>query len=254
MLTQPSVPVSGAPSLSRPSVAAPSQRLFFFDNLRIVAMILVIAHHAGQAYGPTGGAWPIKEATSAAILDPFFTVNRSFGVSLFFMIAGYFMVISCDRKGPLPFAKDRTLRLGLPALGWFLVMASVALLVDHRVTLPVEMAHMWFVQHLLIFSAVYAAWRWIRRDHPVRGSTPSRVPAWWAIVAFALVLAVVSAVVRHWYPIDDWVYQRHADRPRRLAGHIPFDDLGLTRAWPVRSSLDLTAALPAQGAVCVLYC
>ncbi|MGE5602900.1 MAG: acyltransferase family protein [Nitrososphaerales archaeon] len=223
MLTQPSVSVSGGSALTRPSVAAPATRLFFFDNLRIVAMILVIAHHAGQAYGPTGGVWPIKEATTAAILDPFFTVNRSLGMSFFFMIAGYLMVISCDHKGPLPFLKDRVLRLGLPVLGWFLLMVAVALLVDHRVTLPAEMAHMWFVQHLLIFCAVYAAWRWIRRDHPLSGSTPSRVPSWWAIVAFALVLAPVSAVIRHWYPIDDWVYLLNfvkvawADVPRDLS-------------------------------------
>ena len=31
-------------------------RLYFLDNLRIALTILVIAHHVGQAYGPTGGS------------------------------------------------------------------------------------------------------------------------------------------------------------------------------------------------------
>jgi hypothetical protein len=35
--------------------AAP--RLFYLDNLRVMLTVLVIAHHVGQAYGPTGGEW-----------------------------------------------------------------------------------------------------------------------------------------------------------------------------------------------------
>lgn len=36
-------------------------RLFYFDNLRIALTVLVIAHHTGQAYGPTGGWWYVQE-------------------------------------------------------------------------------------------------------------------------------------------------------------------------------------------------
>jgi glucans biosynthesis protein C len=60
----------------------------------------VIAHHVGQAYGPTGGSWPIQEAARTRILGPFFTVNRSFFMSLFFLISGYLMVMSYDRGRP----------------------------------------------------------------------------------------------------------------------------------------------------------
>jgi peptidoglycan/LPS O-acetylase OafA/YrhL len=38
----------------------PAHRLFYLDTLRIVLTILVIAHHVGQAYGPTGGYWPVQ--------------------------------------------------------------------------------------------------------------------------------------------------------------------------------------------------
>ncbi|MEM8808493.1 MAG: hypothetical protein AAGF01_20950 [Cyanobacteria bacterium P01_G01_bin.38] len=34
-------------------------RLTFIDNLRIMLTMLVVAHHAAQPYGPTGGEWPI---------------------------------------------------------------------------------------------------------------------------------------------------------------------------------------------------
>ncbi len=36
-------------------------RLYFVDALRVTLTILVVAHHAGQAYGPTGGEWPVSE-------------------------------------------------------------------------------------------------------------------------------------------------------------------------------------------------
>ena len=36
-----------------------TKRLYYLDNLRVAVIILVIAHHVGQAYGPTGGWWVI---------------------------------------------------------------------------------------------------------------------------------------------------------------------------------------------------
>jgi glucan biosynthesis protein C len=42
-----------ATSTARPLSAA--GRLYYLDNLRVSLTALVIAHHVGQAYGPTGG-------------------------------------------------------------------------------------------------------------------------------------------------------------------------------------------------------
>jgi peptidoglycan/LPS O-acetylase OafA/YrhL len=99
-----------------------SNRLYYLDNLRVAVIILVIAHHVGQAYGPTGGWWPIQEAARAPLLGPFFTVNRSFFMSLFFMISGYFTVMSFRSKGARAFLKDRALRLGIPALAFGILL------------------------------------------------------------------------------------------------------------------------------------
>ena len=91
-----------------------TNRIVYLDNLRIALTILVIAHHVGQAYGPTGGYWPVQEAARAAVLGPFFTVNRSFFMSLFFMISGYFMVSAYKRHGFRAFVLSRLVRLGIP--------------------------------------------------------------------------------------------------------------------------------------------
>ena len=209
----------------RTAAAGATRRLLFFDNLRVVLMAMVIVHHAGQAYGPTGGEWPFMEPTRAAILGPFFAVNRSFGMSLFFMIAGYFTVIACDRKGPVPFLKDRLLRLGVPLLVWVALMGLVQGLIEQRLVWPVEIGHLWFVQHLLIYSAVYAGWRAWRMARPGRVPVqphPGSPPPWWAIAAFAFGLALASAIIRTWFPIDHWIYLfgfvrvAFADVPRDL--------------------------------------
>jgi hypothetical protein len=38
---------------------AKRKRLEYLDALKVALIVLVIAHHAGQSFGPTGGAWPL---------------------------------------------------------------------------------------------------------------------------------------------------------------------------------------------------
>lgn len=204
-----------------------ASRLFYLDNLRVALIAGVIAHHAGQAYGPTGGTWPIMEATRAAILGPFFTVNRSFAMSLFFFVSGYFTVISCDAKGPAAFLKSRLLRLGIPVL----VVALVAMLLQvfvfapkgqHGSPWPVDVGPLWFIEHLLIFGAAYALWRMFSGRDLTPNRTPANPPGYLAALLFALALAALSGAVRFWYPIDRWsnvlgfIRVAYADVPRDL--------------------------------------
>ena len=77
---------------------------------------LVIAHHAAQAYGPTGGAWPIANPIRSFLLGPFFAVNATFFMGLLFLISGYFAAWSYERKGAATFLKGRFIRLGIPLL------------------------------------------------------------------------------------------------------------------------------------------
>jgi glucan biosynthesis protein C len=203
-----------------------TKRLYFLDNLRIGLTILVIAHHVGQAYGPTGGSWPIQESARAAILGPFFTVNRSFFMSLFFLISGYLMVMSYDRSGPGHFLKSRLLRLGVPLLVFFFLIIPLQQYLCHCRTgdlggmsfrdyyasryfgatgAEANFGHLWYVEHLLILGLCYHAlrrtvWRRRRAEDPVSVRPPGHV----AILVFALALAFTSAVVRRWYPIDKW--------------------------------------------------
>lgn len=202
-----------------------TRRLFYLDNLRVAVIILVIAHHVGQAYGPTGGWWPVQEEARAPLLGPFFTVNRSFFMSLFFMISGYFSVRSYRSKGARTFLRERALRLGLPVLAFALVMIPLQTFVfaPGSPPFPLEAGHLWFLEHLLLFSLGYALWRQWRAARGAAAERLARPPGTAATLTFALALAAVTGVVRIWFPIDRWVYLlgffrvAFADVPRDLA-------------------------------------
>jgi glucans biosynthesis protein C len=189
-------------------------RLAYIDNLRALVIAMVIVHHAAQPYGPTGGNWPIANPTRAAILEPFFIVNAAFGLGLLFLIAGYFMPRAYDRKGARRFLADRLLRLGLPLLFVSLVLFLPLGYAMGDQSQPFgaylagylrrpELGHMWFVSALIIFIGGYALWR--RLTGPATPPLPTTPPDHPAILGYVLVLALVSFVVRIWFPIDHWV-------------------------------------------------
>ena len=78
-------------------------RLTLVDALRVTLTILVIAHHAAQPYGPTGGAWPVSEPRRTALLAPFYAVNPMFFMGLFFLLAGYFAAHAYEGNHVVPF-------------------------------------------------------------------------------------------------------------------------------------------------------
>jgi fucose 4-O-acetylase-like acetyltransferase len=215
-------------------------RLYYLDNLRVMLTILVIAHHVGQAYGPTGGYWPVQEEARAALLAPFFTVNRSFFMSLFFMVSGFFLAGAYERSSPLAFVLGRLRRLGIP------VLVFAALMLPARIFLFGEeiarwqdvfnAAHLWYLEHLLLFSLLYALWRRIRGNRPLEDLSMRPLPRWPAYLAFALAVAVGSALVRIWSPIDRWFNLlgffrvAFADVPRDLAFFL-VGVLAWRRAW-----------------------
>lgn len=231
------------------------QRLAFIDNIRVLLILLVIAHHVGQAYGPTGGWWAYLEPERAPWLSILFGVDRAFFMSLFFMIAGYFMPASFDGKGPARFLKDRFMRFGIPILFFLLIViplqhyayflhfrhyGDVPFLqyyVDYYCGFGVQPAdwgapgwpeanigHLWFVEHLLLFAVVYALIKvlWKRPLRKRAAAAPGHVH----ILLISVAIAAACFTVRIWSPVDHWIVflgfiqVAFADVPRDLAWFI----------------------------------
>lgn len=226
----------------------PVNRMVFFDNLKILMMIMVIVHHVGQAYGPIGASWPVQEPITSKILDPFFMVNRSFGMSLFFMIAGYFTARSCQRSGSSSLLRNRWQRLGIPLLAFSLLMILLQVFVfgllktgELGPAWPVDVIHFWFVQHLLLYSLGYALWQGLRRDAAKDKTRPTALPGYGTILVFAIGLTLATAIVRTWFDIDEWIYLfgyirvAPADVPRDL-GLFIVGTLAYRKDWVTRFS------------------
>ena len=136
---------------------APTSRIYFLDNLKILLAILVVLDHAAQPYGP-GGAWVIPSEAGSYIdnlvLSMFLIFVPAFFMGLFFMISAYFVPASLERKGAAKFMKDRLVKLGVPILIFMVAVFPVMgiLLLGQPL---ISFGHLWFLALLLIFSAAY---------------------------------------------------------------------------------------------------
>jgi glucans biosynthesis protein C len=220
------------------AVTAPRSRsrLDFVDAVRILLIMLVIAHHSVEPYvtaHPPEIPLPDPPYTHGGV---FLWVNATFFMGLFFFLAGYFTPGALDRKGVGTFAGDRVLRLGVPlVLGTILIAplagwAHIALdpslpSVSYWTYLTRDFfgigpkpdywpqgvrwpafsfEYLWFIENLLVYSLIYAALRLIiPKDEGTMFRDP---PSHAAIAAYAILLAAASFVVRIWYPQNHWIF------------------------------------------------
>ena len=94
-------------------------------------------------------------------------------MGLFFLVSGYFVPRSYDRRGATAFLKSRFIRLGIPALfvGWFVFGPIIYLTQDvkpsfvefvrflYQTGWQQPYVHLWFLLHLLLYNVGYAVWR-----------------------------------------------------------------------------------------------
>lgn len=218
-------------------------RLVFVDVVKVVAIVVVVAHHAGQAYGPGAAEWAVDDAAVAEWLDAFFRVNAAFGMGLMFLIAGYFVPGSYDRKGGRLFLSQRWQRIGIPMVILLLALhlpvayvmsvtnpslgGFVVSLYDTGLKSPYF--HLWFLAHLLLYSLGYVLLRryWERRG---RHTSPAwAVPSHTALVGFVVALALVTWVVRIPFPIDVWrpIFFVVASEPAHLPQYVALFVVGV---------------------------
>jgi peptidoglycan/LPS O-acetylase OafA/YrhL len=214
------------------------ERLYYLDNIKIFLVILVILHHVGQAYGPTGGFWHYQSSLGESIpnLGRFYAVNAAFFMGFLFMISGYFFPISYDRTNGVGFLQKKLLRLGVPLLFVFLILEPLQMyfyytmysgnaplpffefyvriwfgiggvpdgFIDSLGRFPyLNFGHAWFIQHLLVYAIIYWFLRKILKT-PTLKQESKAFSAFHILVIF-LVIAVISLIVRIWFPIDHWV-------------------------------------------------
>lgn len=210
-------------------------RLYYLDNLKVFLIILVIIHHVGQAYGSTGGAWfysyPGDRVQSLGLL---FRFNGSFFMGLFFFISGYFLPASFDRRGTRKFITDKLIRFGIPLLfGAFFMLPVMEYVKYVHYTNPIGfqdfyirhwlgyapdtavhhrafyLAYLWFIEHLLVYSILYAAIRTVLQKYaPTLSVSTTRDVRLYAILMYIAALGLITHLMRtSWgFPVNHWIF------------------------------------------------
>ena len=209
-----------------------SDHLYFIDNIKIALIMLVVAHHAGQAYGP-GGWWYFLDDESINWLGRFFSVNAAFFMSMFFFLSAYFLPQSIARKGPKRFLKERLIRIGIPLLLGFLVIIPILMYlyyINFRDYEPIsffsyyvniffglgseptnwsgpswpdmQFGHLWFLEHLLVYAVVFSVWTFFTSKKSTK-KFDGNIKVY-QILSLWLIVSLVTFITRIWFPIDHW--------------------------------------------------
>ena len=192
------------------------QRRAWADNLKVVLVAGVIVAHATMAWTGVGN-WVFRETQ---VREPLLTLltlvaalGALFGMSLFFLIAGYFTPRSLERKGLRRFILDRVVRLLVPMLVFVVLLSPPIEYVDPdnagwthgfwafvpEILWPPAPGPTWFLGVLFLFSVAYACLRTCRRR---RGSAP-RPLRLSQLGVLALAIAGTSFLIRTETPLGE---------------------------------------------------
>ena len=197
------------------------KRLYYLDNLKIFLTCLVIAHHASQAYGPTGGEWAYHNSNGTiGWLGNFMTVNASFFMGLFFMISGYFVPASFQGQKLGVFITKKLRRLMVPVLILLVAIVPIYFYFAAMLHAPIRTGffdyyfntywkndlisyeHGWYLVNLFFYCLIYAlAMRLIKKQ---RENVLQSFKTYYLFMLAALI-GLISYFVRLVSPIDKWI-------------------------------------------------
>jgi len=151
----------------RGEVGTVRERLLYVDNLRLMIVTFVVMHHVAVTYSGFG-SWYYVEATH---LDLFSTVwfafylsfQQAYFLGLMFLIAGYFVAGSYDRKVFGGFVGERFRRLIIPSLIYMVAITPFIGIVElgnkvasfNVIDFLSGTGVMWFTVALFAFSLCY---------------------------------------------------------------------------------------------------
>ena len=210
-----------ASTLQNPISSIPPRkvpRYHGIDNLRWCLIILVVSMHAAVTCSGFGSWYDKEPAPHSEPVLFFFAAYQSylqaFFMALLFFLAGYFVPGAYDRKGPGRFLRDRGYRLGLPVLFYMFVLSPITEYLANRAWNLREaryfarewVAHvlhghflsdsgpLWFCLALLIFCAVYAAYRVLSPSPRATGS--GKPPSDGKLLVFIAIISATTFLVR----------------------------------------------------------
>lgn len=244
-------------------------KLVYIDNIKILLTILVVLHHTFIAYNSSDG-WYYTEQTSLLAaripMTMFVSINQSFFMGFFFMLAAYFSYSSYIKKGFSKFSTDRFVRLGIPILFYsFILSPFISYLVYYFNEQPInyfeylrqynswiDLGVTWFLAALLLFTLIYAA---VKKIFKLNFKKTLPAPAAYTILWFAFLLGIVSFLVRIIFPVD-WVLEPVGFKLGHFPQYIALFIVGLVAAsnkWFDNLSDKTEKQLKISAWLCLLF-
>jgi glucans biosynthesis protein C len=217
-------------------------------------IVLVVVFHAAVTYGPIGSWFYLTRQISSdqvvasdlgnLVLSLIVVLLQAFFMGLFFMVSGYFVPGSVERKGTRKFVWDRIVRLGVPSLLFILALKPLITLMISpgqvgtsssfgsywtqyaSNVLVWDTGPMWFAVALLLFSTVAAVSLRVRRwDQANIRLTRLR------LAMFILLISTVSFLVRLDYPIGTSVWNMQLSFFTQYTAFFLFGILAYKNGW-----------------------
>ena len=202
-------------------------RLYGFDTLRAIAILLVILAHAAAPYvvHPMPGLlWPIQDVAPSSGIGAIFWWIVCFIMALFFAMSGFFTAQLMQKRGPRAFLVNRCKRLLVPLL----VASAVILPITAYIWVlgwvldgkypPVKLrsfkfdeaterqfwgfAHLWFLQYLFLYCLAFWGVKklWQRRDRGDAHAEPKLIVAMrgGTVARYVMILAPIACAAMLW--------------------------------------------------------
>jgi len=201
------------------------KRLYYIDNIRLMVIVFVVVYHIAATYSGWGSWFYMENAlpgfAQATGLHFFQSMIQSFVMGLLFLVAGYFVPGSYDKKGYQKFIHDRMVRLGIPALLYMLIINPLMLYFEiggyagiypdfwryyatgyiGNLSVLSGPGPIWFVVVLLFFTLIYAV---LPKKEPKEKKVPvlTRKNIWiliFIIAAFTFVIRLGAGAGMNFY-------------------------------------------------------
>ncbi len=139
-------------------------RIHYMDAMRAVLMMLGIVLHSAQVFNPANG-WVIHSAHTFPLAGWLVEAITLFRMPAFFIVAGFFCLLSMQKYSARDFAVMRVERLAVPLVVCALLLNTMqtSILAGYG-ALDFElfshlangkwMSHLWFLNHLLVYVGI----------------------------------------------------------------------------------------------------
>lgn len=191
------------------------KRIHFLDQMRSHMMLLGVVLHVAGNYNtmPVGELWPYKDLSTHGFFSFLVTFIHSFRMQVFFLVAGFFAAMLIGKNGNLAFLKNRSQRILLPFLLFFLpisgacyvlfrqgaaIMAERGIEVEFLAQWPLY--HLWFLYYLFIYCLLAIPLCWLLQRIAADAGRIRHMTKWlpWML---GLILAVIH-VIKDSYLLD----------------------------------------------------